>query len=125
MRRPLHKSLNDVLDQGPSLLPSLIGLLLRFRMKKVALQADIKKAFFTISVNEEDRRYLRFVWPNEHGVMTTYQLTRLPFGVNCSPFIMTAEGPVLRQHLNVSCLPEPRSRLEMIWVQGKPGKSPY
>ena len=30
--------------------------------------------------------------------MTTYRLTRLPFGVNCSPFIMTA---VLRQHLNV------------------------
>ena len=64
------KSFNDVLDQGPFLLTSLIGLLLRFRMKKVALQADIKKAFF-ISVNEEDRRYLRFVWPNEHGVMTT------------------------------------------------------
>ena len=30
--------------------------------------------------------------------MTTYRLTRLPFGVNCSPFIMTA---VLRQHLNL------------------------
>ena len=92
-----QKSLNDVLEQGPSLLPSLItGLLLRFRTKKIALQADIKKAFFTIAVNEEDRKYLRFVWPNEEGLMTTYRLIRLPFGANCSPFIMTA---VLRQHL--------------------------
>ena len=80
------------------LLQTYVMKSLRFRMKKFALQADIKKAFFTISVNEEDRRYLRFVWPNEHGAMTTYRLMQLPFGVNCSPFIMTA---VLRQHLNI------------------------
>ena len=82
--------MNDTLDQGPSILPSLVGLLLRFRLKKIALHADIKKAFFTIAVEESDRRYLRFVWPDEKGSMTTYRLTRLPFGVNCSPFIMTA-----------------------------------
>ena len=35
-----QKSLSDVLRQGPSLLPSLFGLLLRFRAKKIALQAD-------------------------------------------------------------------------------------
>ena len=64
-------SLNDTLDQGPSILPSLVGLLLRFRLKKIALQADIKKAFFTIAVEESDRRYLRFVWPDEKGSMTT------------------------------------------------------
>ena len=40
------KSLNDVLNAGPSLLPDLIGLLLRFREYVFALQADIKKAFF-------------------------------------------------------------------------------
>ena len=93
-----QKSLNDTLDQGPSILPSLVGLLLRFRLKKIALQADIKKAFFTIAVEESDRRYLRFVRPDEKGSMTTYLFTRLPFGVNCSPFIMTA---VLCQHLNL------------------------
>ena len=84
-----QKSLNDTLDQlqGPSISPSLVGLLLRFRLKKIVLQADIKKAFFTIAVEESDRRYLRFVWPDEKGSMTTgtYRLTRLPFGVNCSP----------------------------------------
>ena len=39
-----EKSLNGTLDQGPSILPTLVGLLLRFRLKKIALQADIKKA---------------------------------------------------------------------------------
>ena len=110
-----QKSLNDVLDQGPSPLPSLIGLLLRFRTKKIALQADIKKAFFTIAVNEEDRKYLRFVWPNEEGLMTTYRLTRLPFGANCSPFIMTA---VLRQHLNSAASNSDEKKKELIELMG-------
>ena len=39
------RSLNDHLDSGPSLLPDLTGLLLRFREFKYAFQADIKKAF--------------------------------------------------------------------------------
>ena len=39
------KSLND-LNPSPSLLPDLIGLLLRFREYTFALQADIRKAFF-------------------------------------------------------------------------------
>ena len=94
---------NDVLDQGPSLLPKLRGWSFTLlRMKKVGtwryFRQTLKKQFCTLSVNEEDRRYLRFMWPDEQGIMMTYRLARLPFGVNCSPFILTA---VLRQHLNV------------------------
>ena len=40
------KALNDVIDPGPLLLPDLTGLLLRFRWWRVAVQADIRKAFF-------------------------------------------------------------------------------
>ena len=40
------KSLNDLLDSEPSVLPDLTGMLLRFREYKYAFQADIKKAFF-------------------------------------------------------------------------------
>ena len=57
------KSLNDVIDPGPSLLPDLAGLLMRFTEFKVEVQADIKKAFFRIKVNKQDRSYLRFLWP--------------------------------------------------------------
>ena len=54
------KSLN-VLNPGPSLLPDLIALLLRFREYEFALQVDIRKA---VGVPEKDRLYLRFLWPN-------------------------------------------------------------
>ena len=90
-------SLNDLVDPGPSLLPDLAGLLLRLREYPCALQADIRKAFFMIGMREEDRPYLRFVWPEAEGEeMCIWRLKKLPFGVNCSPFILNA---VLRCHL--------------------------
>ena len=91
-----EKSLNDVLDPGPSLMPNLTGMLMRFREYEVGFQADIKKAFFMIGVRKEDRPYLRFVWPDETGELVVWRLTKLPFGVTCSPFILTA---VLQHHL--------------------------
>ena len=60
------------------------------------MQSDIRKAFFMIGVREDDRRYLRFLWPDEDGVMTVWRLKKLPFGVNCSPFILSA---VIDHHL--------------------------
>ena len=41
----IFKSL-DVLDPGPSLLPSITGILCRFRRFPIALHADIRKTFF-------------------------------------------------------------------------------
>eukprot|EP00117_Sycon_ciliatum_P021255 scpid12026/ scgid6192/ len=106
-----RKSLNDVLDPGPSLLPSISGLLLRFREREIAMQADIRKAFFMVGLEEADRRYVRFLWPNEKGEMTTYRLTRLPFGVNCSPFILTA---ILQHHLDAEAEQlDPKSREQL------------
>ena len=90
------QSLNSLTDAGPSLLPDLTGLLLRFREFEHAAQADIRKAFFMVSLREEDRPYVRFVWPDSEGVMTTWRLTKVPFGVNCSPFLLNA---VLQTHL--------------------------
>ena len=52
------RSLNDHLDSGPSVLPDLTGLLLRFWEFKYAFQADIKKALFMIAVWPEDE----FTW---------------------------------------------------------------
>ena len=85
-----QKSLNDVVDAGPSLLPDMVRLLVRFREYPVAFQADIRKAFFMIAVQEGDRKFLRFLWPNDKGAMVTWRLKKLPFGVNCSPFLLMA-----------------------------------
>ena len=89
-------SLNGVLDAGPSLLPDLPGLLLRFREYQCAVQADIRKAFFMIAIRPEDRQFLRFVWINQDNDLQVWRLKKLPFGVNCSPFILSA---VLQHHL--------------------------
>uniref|UniRef100_A0A6P7FNL3 Uncharacterized protein LOC114332340 n=1 Tax=Diabrotica virgifera virgifera TaxID=50390 RepID=A0A6P7FNL3_DIAVI len=43
-----------------------------------------------ISVSERDRHLLNFLWrDNPRDPLKCYQLTRLPFGLNCSPFIAT------------------------------------
>ena len=113
---PDGKSLNDMVDPGPSLLPSLAGMLLRFREYKSALQADIRKAFFMVAVNPEDRPYLRFLWPgrSDSDELLTWRLTKLPFGVNCSPYMLTA---VIQHHLKelrALSAPKERDRIDLL-----------
>jgi hypothetical protein len=48
-------SLNDCLESGPNLNPTVMEVLLRFRRWPVALSADITKAFLQILLREEDR----------------------------------------------------------------------
>ena len=91
-----QKSLNDTITPGPSLLPDLVGLFLRFRKFPSAMQADIRKAFFMIAVREEDRKFLRFLWPDSTGKLTTWRQQKLSFGMKCSPCVLTS---VLRHHL--------------------------
>ena len=57
-----HPSLNDFLHSGPCLLPLIFDILLRFRIRDVALVADIKQAFLHIEIEEGDRDFLRFLW---------------------------------------------------------------
>ena len=113
---PDGKSLNDMVDPGPSLLPSFAGMLLRFREYKSALQADIRKAFFMVAVNPEDRPYLRFLWPgrSDSDELLTWRLTKLPFGVNCSPYMLTA---VIQHHLKelrALSAPKERDRIDLL-----------
>jgi len=93
-------SLNDCLHVGPALAPLLYNVLLRFRSKKVALVADIEKAFLNIEVNPRDRDALRFLWVDDVNSETinpiVYRFNRVVFGVNCSPFLLNA---TLHHHL--------------------------
>jgi len=45
-KTPEGPSLNDCMHAGPSLLPNLMDILLRFRLQRVGLISDIEKAFF-------------------------------------------------------------------------------
>ncbi|XP_064475319.1 uncharacterized protein LOC135389184 [Ornithodoros turicata] len=96
-------SLNDHLEKGPKLGADLIPVLLRFRLHKVAITADIQKAFLQIGIKDEDRNALRFLWfsqapsqNNPHPDVQCWRMTRVPFGTTSSPFLLTA---TLQHHL--------------------------
>ncbi|CAB4010413.1 Hypothetical predicted protein [Paramuricea clavata] len=94
-------SLNDCLHVGPPLYPLLYHIILRFREKRIALVADIEKAFLNIEIDPCDRDCLRFLWVgniHEDEVKPVeYRFCRVVFGVNCSPFLLNA---TLQHHLD-------------------------
>jgi hypothetical protein len=93
-------SLNDVLEMGPNLLPEISATLLRFRMHPVGIIGYIGQAFLQLSLHRRDRDLTRFFWyriiQGEEGnydttrEIITYRFTRLPFGLTCSPFLLSA-----------------------------------
>ena len=55
-------SLNECLYRGPVILEDLCRLLLRFRMKRIGIIADVEKAFLKISLQPKERDVARFLW---------------------------------------------------------------
>ena len=55
-------SLNECLYKGQQLTPLVFGILLRFRAQVIALTADTEKAFDQVSVDNDGRDYLRYLW---------------------------------------------------------------
>ena len=79
-------SLNDCLFSGPKFDQSILDILLRFRTYKIALIADIEKTFLMVSVQEEDRNALRFLWVDDvqksPPIIEEMRFTRVVFGVS-------------------------------------------
>lgn len=98
--RSTGPSLNDCLHPGPKFDQRIFDLLLRFRMHRVALIADIEKAFLMVSVAPDDRNTLRFLWVDdvskENPRIVAFRFTRVVFGVSSSPFLLNA---TIRYHL--------------------------
>ena len=59
---PEDFSINDYLEDGPSLILYIFDSLLKFCCEPIGLTADIKSAFLQISIHPEDRRKLRFFY---------------------------------------------------------------
>ena len=81
-------SLNTNLLPGPNITNSLIGVLLRFRREKIAIQADIKSMFHQVRIPAEDRDLLRFLWWKNGNLdedLKEYRMTVYPFGTVSSP----------------------------------------
>ena len=80
-------SLNDTLLVGPTIHPPLIDVLLRFRLHRVALTADVSRMYRAVLLPESDRDFHRFVWRrNPDEPLCDYRMTRVTFGVSASSF---------------------------------------
>ena len=104
---PNGVSLNDCLEVGPCLIPSLVDVLLRFRRWRVAVTADISKAFLQVGLRKEDRDVHRFLWLHE-GRKRVMRFRGVTFGVSSSPFLLNA---TIRHHL--AAYPPSRAITEM------------
>ncbi|XP_019204872.1 uncharacterized protein LOC109196100 [Oreochromis niloticus] len=84
-------ALNDLLLPGPTLSPSLLGVLIRFRQHAVAISGDIKAMFHQVRLLPEDQPLLRFLWRSgqQERPPDVYEWRVLPFGTTCSPCCAT------------------------------------
>lgn len=58
-------SLNNQIMQGPDLMNSLVGVVIRFRQERIALAADIEAMFHQVRVVDDVCDALQFLWwPN-------------------------------------------------------------
>ena len=81
-------SLNDVLLPGPSLINTVVDVLLRFRQHPVGLMGDIEGMFFQVRVSERHRDFLRYLWFPDGDISRppeVYHLKAHPFGAVSSP----------------------------------------
>ena len=114
-----HLRLNECLHRGPVNLEDLCGLLMRFRTKRIALTADIEKAFLQVGLNEAVRDVTRFLWVKDikKPVLDTnlhvYRFTRIPFGIISSPSLL---GSTVKRHLECIETPVTEKAVHDIYV---------
>ncbi|GFX37075.1 integrase catalytic domain-containing protein [Trichonephila clavipes] len=67
-----------------------VDLLISFRSNKIAVLADVEKAFLQISLAPKDRDVVRFLIDDGENGVQVYRFNRVLFGVNASPFLLAA-----------------------------------
>ena len=88
-----HPSLNACLNPGPSLIKNLASILRNFRTKRIGIIGDLRKAFNSIEILPEDRKFLQFLWYENNdpkGKILIFRCKIVQFGPNCSPFLLFA-----------------------------------
>ena len=90
------KSINDCLYRGRHLVSNLCGVMLRFRLKKIGMIADIEKAHLQLSVDPDERDVTRFLWlkdinlPFSKQNIQKYRFCRVIWGIICSSFLLAS-----------------------------------
>ncbi|GBM72375.1 hypothetical protein AVEN_178051-1 [Araneus ventricosus] len=91
-------SINECLEKGPNIVELIPAIINKFRLRKFGITADIEKAFPQIGIQEDDKRFLRFLWWENGDKENTkiYQHKKVVFGISSSPFLL---GATLEHHL--------------------------
>ncbi|KAL4135888.1 hypothetical protein QTP88_007470 [Uroleucon formosanum] len=83
-------SLNDILLKGPKTQPDLINILLRFRVHRIAVTADIEKMYRQIRLASEDCELQRICYrANPNDQITEYKLKTVTYGTRSASFLST------------------------------------
>ncbi|XP_028403430.1 uncharacterized protein LOC114526129 [Dendronephthya gigantea] len=91
-------SLNECLYAGPNLITKIFDILLRFRLNRIGILADIRQAFLNVAISPEHRTFLRFLWYDiDSDEQIIYQFSRVVFGLTSSPFLLNA---TIKHHLS-------------------------
>lgn len=83
-----QRSLNDILLVGPTIQDELYMLLIRFRLYRFAITADIVKMYRQVLIDPCDRRLQYILWRNsEEEQIRTYELNTVTYGTAAAPFL--------------------------------------
>ncbi|XP_062539144.1 uncharacterized protein LOC134207437 [Armigeres subalbatus] len=83
-------SLNDALMVGPVVQNDLISTILRFRLNRIAVTADVAKMYRMVRVQEEDQGLQRILWrdtPEEP--VKTFELLTVTYGTASASYLAT------------------------------------
>ncbi|XP_039968339.1 uncharacterized protein LOC120780121 isoform X2 [Bactrocera tryoni] len=81
-------SLNDLLLVGPTIQTELYMLLLRFRLYRYAITADVTKMYRQVSLNKNDRKFHYILWrASADADLLTYQLNTVTYGTASAPYL--------------------------------------
>ena len=80
-------SLNDSLLKGPDLMCPLVGVLCKFRERRVAVGGDIEEMFSRVGIRQQDQSSQRFLWrgANRDHPPEVYEMLSMFFGAIDSP----------------------------------------
>ncbi|GFR07918.1 reverse transcriptase domain-containing protein [Trichonephila clavata] len=95
-------ALNVCIWPGANLNPNIFHLIIYFRLDTIAITAGIESAFFQISLRDEDRDAVRFLFPELESNQTdpykfqVYRFKRVMFGVNLTSYSLQQFNIILR-----------------------------
>ena len=86
MKTSSGRSLND----RPVVQSELVSILIRFRMKKFAIAADINKMYRQILMHPNNTQFQRIFWRNTPAEeLKVYEILTVNFGTASAPYLAT------------------------------------